>query len=66
MIQSGIVVIPKSTHKERIAENLNVFDFVLTEDEMKQIEAMNEGSNIFMDHENPAHIENFFSRFGIM
>ena len=66
MIQSGIVVIPKSTHKERMAENLNVFDFVLTEDEMKQIEAMNEGSNIFMDHQNPAHIENFFSRFGIM
>ncbi len=66
MIQSGIVVIPKSTHKERMAENLNVFDFVLTEDEMKQIEALDEGSNIFMDHENATHIENFFSRFGIL
>lgn len=65
LIQSGVVVIPKSADKERMAENLNVFDFVLTKDEMQKMEVLNEGNNLFMDHQNPAHIETFFSRFGI-
>lgn len=66
MIQSGIAVIPKSTHKERMAENLNVFDFTLDAGDMKKIEALDEGQNIFLDHQNPAHIERFFSMFGIV
>lgn len=65
LIQSGIVVIPKSTHKERMAENLNVFDFALTPEEMKQIEALDGGKNLFMDHEDAAQIEGFFARFGV-
>ena len=36
-VQRGIVVIPKSTHKERMKENLNIFDFELTTDEMEQL-----------------------------
>ena len=36
-VQRGVVVIPKSTHKERIIENVNIWDFALSEDEMKQI-----------------------------
>lgn len=65
LIQSGVTVIPKSTHKERMAENLNVFDFTLDTEDMKKIEAMDEGKNIFMDHEDPASIERFFGMFGI-
>ena len=42
-IQRGVVVIPKSTHVERIIENFNVFDFELTEDEMKQISSLDMG-----------------------
>lgn len=66
LIQSGIPVIPKSTHKERMAENLNVFDFQLSAEEMAQIEGLDCGQNIFMDHQNAEQIENFFTRFGII
>lgn len=40
LLQNGVVVIPKSTHEERMQENFNVFDFVLTDEEMKQIEVL--------------------------
>ena len=65
LIQSGIPVIPKSSHKERMAENLNVFDFQLSEEEKKAIEAFDQGKNIFMNHEDAAQIESFFARFGV-
>jgi diketogulonate reductase-like aldo/keto reductase len=42
-IQRGVVVIPKSTHKERILENFNIWDFALTEDEMNLISSMDLG-----------------------
>lgn len=65
LIQSGIPVIPKSTRKERMEENWNVFDFQLSEEQMAQIQAMDCEKNIFMNHEDAAQIENFFARFGI-
>ena len=42
LTQRGIVAIPKSTHKERMAQNLDIFDFALTDDEMAQIAKMNQ------------------------
>ena len=42
-IQRGVVVIPKSTHVERIKENIDVFDFELNEEEMKQISSLDMG-----------------------
>ena len=42
-VQRGVVVIPKSTHKERIAENFDIFDFELTDDEMAAISAHDMG-----------------------
>ena len=42
-VQRGVVVIPKSTHKERIIENVNIWDFALSEDEMKQISSLDQG-----------------------
>ena len=42
LIQRGIVAIPKSTHKERMAQNFNLFDFALTDDDMAQIATMNQ------------------------
>jgi diketogulonate reductase-like aldo/keto reductase len=53
LLQSGIIIIPKSTHKERMAENLDILDFELTADEMKQIEGLDTGRSLFFDHHDP-------------
>jgi diketogulonate reductase-like aldo/keto reductase len=42
-VQRGVVVIPKSVHKERIEENFNIWDFTLTEEEMAKISALDMG-----------------------
>lgn len=42
-VQRGVVVIPKSVHKERIEENFDIWDFSLTEEEMKQISSLDLG-----------------------
>lgn len=42
-VQRGVVVIPKSTHKERIEENYDIWDFSLTDEEMKQISSLDMG-----------------------
>lgn len=49
----GVVVIPKSVHEERIRENSDVFDFTLSEDDMKAIAAMDIGHSEIVDHFDP-------------
>lgn len=61
LIQSGVVVIPKSTHKERMEENFNVFDFQLTAEEMARIEALDGGESLFFSHYDPKTVEWFMS-----
>lgn len=61
LIQSDVVVIPKSTHKERMEENLNVFDFKLTDDEMVKIEALDTGESLFFSHYDPKIVEWFMT-----
>lgn len=58
-IQSGVVVIPKSTHYERMVENLNVFDFALTSDDMERIRALDKAQSSFFSHTDPAMVEWF-------
>ena len=58
LIQSGVVVIPKSTHKERMEENFNLFDFSLAE-EMDQLRALDLGKSQFIDHYAPDVAEMF-------
>jgi 2,5-diketo-D-gluconate reductase A len=58
-IQRGIVVIPKSTHKTRMEENLNVFDFVLEQADMKRISALDKKQSSFFSHSDPAMVEWF-------
>jgi len=50
MIQRGVVVIPKSVRADRMAENIDVFDFALTDDEMATIAALDRGESLFFDH----------------
>lgn len=50
LIERGVIIIPKSTHKERMAENLNIFDFQLDESEMAAIAQLDLGHSLFFDH----------------
>ena len=61
LLQSGVVVIPKSTHRERMEENFDVFDFQLTEGEMRRIEALDGGKSLFFSHYEPEIVEWFMT-----
>ena len=56
-LQRGIVVIPKSTHIERMEENFNVFDFTLSDEDMQEIAALDKAQSSFFSHIDPATVE---------
>lgn len=57
--ERGVIVIPKSTHKERMEENFNVFDFALTDDDMTAIASLDRQKSAFFSHQDPAMVEWF-------
>lgn len=57
LIQRGVIVIPKSTHKERMKENFEVFNFALTESDIHKIAALDEQDSAFFSHYDPAFVE---------
>jgi len=59
LMQSDVVVIPKSTHRERMEENFDVFDFTLDEADMQAIAALDTGKTLFFSHYDPAQVERF-------
>ena len=59
LIQRGVIIIPKSTHKERMQENLDIFDFELTADEMARIAALDLKHSLFFSHYEPKMVEQF-------
>ncbi|MCV7313952.1 aldo/keto reductase [Mycolicibacillus parakoreensis] len=62
LIQRGVIVIPKSVRPERMRENLEVFDFALTGDEMNRITALDTGASLFFDHRDPAIVSQLAQR----
>lgn len=57
LVQEGVVVIPKSVHKERMEENFNIFDFSLSADDMDAIRALDTGKSLFFSHYDPDTVE---------
>lgn len=57
LIQKGIVVIPKSTHKERMKENFDVFDFELSSEDMDIIATLDQKESLFLNHYDPETVE---------
>ena len=56
-IQRGIIVIPKSVRPERMAENLDIFDFELSETDMAAIATLGGDASLFIDHTSPEAVE---------
>ena len=61
LVQSGICAIPKTVHPKRMEENLAVFDFELTVEEMRQIGGLDTGKSLFIDFCAPEVAEMFAS-----
>ena len=57
LLQSDVVAIPKSTHKERMVQNFEVFDFALSDEDMAAIRKLDEGESLFFSHYDPATVE---------
>ena len=56
-IQRGVVVIPKSTHKDRMEQNIDVWDFELNEEEMRQIATLDIGHSEIVNHFDPQFVK---------
>lgn len=56
LVQREVVVIPKSVRPERMAQNLDIFDFELTDDQMTSIATLDTGASLFFDHRDPAMV----------
>ena len=59
LIQRGIVTLVKTAHRERMLENLSIFDFTLSPEDMEQIRALDTGKSIFGDHRDPERVKWF-------
>ncbi|AWV33770.1 aldo/keto reductase [Paenibacillus odorifer] len=57
LTQRGVIAIPKSTHKERIIENFNIFDFELNQEDLETIATLDTKQSIFFSHNDPQIVE---------
>ena len=62
LIQRGVVVIPKSVRPERMRENMDIFDFELTDEQIKRIAGLDGGVSLFFDHRDPERVSWLNSR----
>ncbi len=61
LLQSGVILIPKSVHENRMKENFDIFDFQLSHDDMATLEALDTGKSLFFSHHDPETVEWFMS-----
>lgn len=61
LIQRGVIIIPKSVHIERMEQNLDIFDFELTDEEMAEIATLDTGKSLFFDHHDAETTKLFMS-----
>ena len=64
LTQRGIVAIPKSTHKERMAQNFDIFDFTLSDDDMSQIATLNQQDAGFINFGDPQFVKYLIETYG--
>jgi 2,5-diketo-D-gluconate reductase A len=62
LTQRGVVVIPKSVRPERMRENIDIFDFELTDEQMTRIAGLDTGASLFFDHRDPSMVSWLNSR----
>ena len=61
LTQENVIVIPKSTHKERMKENFEIFDFELSGDDMNTLRALDKGESIFVNHYDPEFVQSIIN-----
>lgn len=59
LVQRGVIIIPKSVHIERMEQNLDIFDFTLSEEDMQAIGKLDTGKSLFFDHHDPEVVKMF-------
>ena len=64
LTQCGIVAIPKSSHKERMEQNFNIFDFSLTSNEMQEIATLNQEDAGFINFQDPNFVKYLIETYG--
>ena len=66
LLQSDVIIIPKTVYKERMQENLNLFDFELDAEDMQKIAALDTDHSLFLDHHSGEITKLFMERRAVM
>lgn len=64
--QRGVIIIPKSVHIERMEQNLDIFDFTLSDEDMAEIARLDTGKSLFFDHHDPEVVKMFMGWRGLV
>lgn len=59
LIQRGVIIIPKSVHVERMEQNIDIFDFTISDKDMAEIAGLDTGKSLFFDHHDPEVVKMF-------